>query len=312
MTEQSDNEKLHAGIRNDRNTGITFETIPSSWNNSKPSGQYKTSVTDLTEYEMLGITNPSMSNRERFTAVQSYWKDRKPAKRDPQHVYGAIKPVSVGCNCDGAGWYILVMPSGGTTLTKCECGSAGPSPADRRLSRELDALSARDWENFDETRPMNATERNYFGTALSKAKRFSANPKGWLYIWGNPGAGKSHIAAAIANANKNRLSVVYRSMPAMIDLMREQVNGGSIETLINELRLCDVLILDDVSAESKITEWAEGRIFRLLQARDGLATVFTSNVDVHDLPFREHILDRLNVASRCWLPLTSYRKEQQV
>jgi DNA replication protein DnaC len=260
---------------------------------------------------MLGITNPGMTYYERYQAVKSYWGEQKKFKK--KRVHQPPAPMKMGgCNCDGAGWFNLVMPSGHTTLTKCSCGAAGSSSFERMVNKELDILQFKTFDNFTVDRPYtemkNAStvyQRSMVDIAVSKAKSFSASPNGWLYIHGAPGTGKSHLAAAIANENKARMRIIYRSMPAMLDMIRE--NQQQLDTMLGKIADAELVIIDDIGADGRPTEWAEGRIFRLINDRVDKATVFTSNYDVGELQYQERIIDRLNASRRSWLHTTSMR-----
>lgn len=263
-----------------------------------------------TKYEIAGITNPSMTLQERMNAVAQYWKFQPKVKRPN---YTPVKPLIDGCNCDGAGWFMKQVNNNEFQLVKCDCGIAGESFEVRQLSKELDVLSNRIFDNFSINRPyidlpdVNAkTQRKMVEIAFHKASQFAQQPKGWLYIHGKPGTGKSHLAAAIANHNKHRMTVIYRSMPTLMDLIRE--NSNQLDTFINQISDAQMVIIDDIGADNKPTDWAEARIFTLINCRVDKPTVFTSNYDVSELPYREHILDRLNASRRCWLNTTSMRK----
>lgn len=251
---------------------------------------------------------------ERMHAVAQYYAKQKNVKRRaPEYV---DKPYQYGqCNCDGAGWFMLSTGNGRYTLTKCDCGIAGQSPESMRLSRELDHLSNRTFENFRVDRPYQdlpdasaSTQQKLVNIAYTKARHFADAPSGWLYIHGRPGTGKSHLAAAIANVNKMRMNVIYRSMPSLMDLVRE--NSNQLDALISQISDAELVIIDDIGADNRPTEWGEARIFTIINARVDKPTVFTSNYDVSELPYGAHIIDRLNASRRSWINATSMRTQQ--
>ena len=268
---------------------------------------------DFNDYDMLGITRHDMTYYERYQAVKAYWGQQRKAgmikKRAP---YPDPSNVTTGCNCDGAGWYIQRTPAGLSEMKKCTCGIAGPSAFERSLNRELDILANRTFENFHLDRPYKETpgasvamQQAMVTNAVNKARSFANAPSGWLYIHGTVGAGKSHLAAAVANVCGRLHRVIYRSMPAMLDTIRE--NSQMLDKLFDQISTADVVVLDDIGADGTPTEWAEARIFRLINDRVDKPTVFTSNVDVWDLPYHERIKDRLNASRRAWLNTTSMR-----
>jgi DNA replication protein DnaC len=250
-----------------------------------------------------------MTLQERMHAVAEYWKSQPRVRRPPVH---HDKPYSYECNCDGAGWFMLMIGDGRYQLTKCSCGVAGQSPQAQRLSRELDVLQNRTFENYHVDRvyvdlpdASASTQKTLVSIAYAKARKYADKPSGWLYIYGRPGTGKSHLAAAIANVNKNHMNVIYRSMPSLIDLIRE--NANQLDALSTQIADADLVIIDDIGADGRPTEWAEARIFTIINNRVDKPTVFTSNYDVADLPYSAHIIDRLNASRRCWINTTSMR-----
>lgn len=258
-----------------------------------------------------------MTLYERYHAVKEYWNEqnqkRQNKSRKPR--YPDILPMVNGqCNCDGSGWFMLVYPTGQSVLTKCQCGSAGQSPQEIELSRELDVLANRTFDTFTIDRPYVEQptmtiklQQDMVRIAMHKAYTYAEKPHGWLYIHGKPGTGKSHLAAAIANHNRHRMKIIYRSMPAMLDLMRE--NSFNLETLSKQITSADLLILDDIGAEGKPSDWTQTRVFTIINGRVDKPTVFTSNYDVQELQYGSHIIDRLNNSRRCWINASSMRME---
>jgi len=252
-----------------------------------------------------------MTNRERLDASSAYWRERYRMIRAGRAPKGVIpQPVGNCPQCADAGWYMR-----GRELTKCECGYAGPSPAQKRLNRELDALSHKTFENFvlerayrDAPERSAGFQRQMVGVTYRKATTWSQKPAGWLYVYGDPGCGKSHMAAAISNVlSASGWEVIYRSVPAMIDYMRDAMKSGSLESVYDMIERADCVVFDDIGAESQ-TDWAQAVLFRLLDSRVDKPTVITSNLDVHEHRYHARILDRLGASTRAWIAATSYRE----
>ena len=265
----------------------------------------------LTDLDKIGVTNPHMTNRERLDASSAYWRERYRMIRAGRAPKGVIpQPVGNCPQCADAGWYMR-----GRELTKCECGYAGPSPAQKRLNRELDALSHKTFENFvleraykDAPERSAGFQRQMVGVTYRKATTWSQKPSGWLYVYGDPGCGKSHMAAAISNVlSASGWEVIYRSVPAMIDYMRDAMKSGSLESVYDMIERADCVVFDDIGAESQ-TDWAQAVLFRLLDSRVDKPTVITSNLDVHEHRYHARILDRLGASTRAWIAATSYRE----
>lgn len=274
---------------------------------------------------MAGITNSKMTNRERYEAVSAYWKvEFARMRKNREKLYAEIaerksvmQQATADCNCDGAGWYMLVYPSGQQELKKCTCGIAGPSPDETRLNSELNVLQNKVFSNFMVDRPYIAlpdasvdVQKRMVQIAVQKAKSYAKDPTGWLYIHGTPGTGKSHLAAAIANHLKRYgWSIAYRSVPAMLDLIRDSASRGQVDALYQSLAKFDLVVYDDIGADNTPTDWADAHIFRLMNERVDMPTIFTSNHDVRQLPYSARILDRLNNSRRCWINASSMRQE---
>lgn len=200
-------------------------------------------------------------------------------------------------------------------MVKCACGVAGRSAIEKRLASELDVLANRTFENFKLDRQLTVlpdasigVQRTMLEGAYRKAKAFAERPEGWLYIWGLPGCGKSHLAASIANQLvKQGWTVAYRSMPAVLDMVRDSMHEGQVSETLDQLANVDLLVLDDIGADGKPTDWAEARIFIIMNSRVDKPTVFTSNADIVDLPYQARILDRLSASRRCWINASSMR-----
>lgn len=203
----------------------------------------------------------------------------------------------------------------GVSMVKCACGVAGRSAIEKRLASELDVLANRTFENFKLDRQLTVlpdasigVQRTMLEGAYRKAKAFAERPEGWLYIWGLPGCGKSHLAASIANQLvKQGWTVAYRSMPAVLDMVRDSMHEGQVSETLDQLANVDLLVLDDIGADGKPTDWAEARIFIIMNSRVDKPTVFTSNADIVDLPYQARILDRLSASRRCWINASSMR-----
>jgi DNA replication protein DnaC len=156
--------------------------------------------------------------------------------------------------------------------------------------------------------------------AFGVVQEFARLPRGWLFLTGACGAGKSHLAAAAANDLADRgADVRYCTLPGLLDTIkanfgrREGDGQSTSDAVFQDIRGCEVLVLDDLGAEH-FTDWAKERVFLLLQARQGKPTIVTSNYDMDALAHpREidgaRIVSRLFGSSRrVWFPISDYRR----
>ena len=110
------------------------------------------------------------------------------------------------------------------------------------------------------------------------------NIKG-LYVHGSFGAGKTYIIAALFNAlaqDGNKALIIY--YPEMLRLLKSSFQSN-YEELMDSIKNSDLLLIDDIGAES-ITSWSRDEVLgTILQYRmdNKLSTFFTSNLDINEL-----------------------------
>lgn len=138
-----------------------------------------------------------------------------------------------------------------------------------------------------------------------------------IMLWGDPGNGKTMLAACIHNelTTKGKV-VVFVSMPDLLSKIKStfnQDNRESEEQILKALITCDLLIIDDLGAE-KTTDWVQEKVFEIVDGRyrRQKPILSTSNLEpkelVHKIGKRSY--DRLIELSQ---PIentaTSYRRE---
>lgn len=253
------------------------------------------------------------------------------------------------CLCDGCGWYKLAVPFGHPEfgkLQRCACGQTADSGrAAARLGDELGDLAHCTFVSFDLSRPLTPIyqfDRRYYRdlsripmekraspmtqmisesvqegalhTAYADCQDYAARPAGWLCLHGAYGAGKSHLAAAIAHTLVSKgWAVRYRSVPGMLDAIKAGFKDNTSDQVFDDLLGCDLLILDDLGAQH-LSGWSYERLFRLLNERTDCPTIITMNAHPDDLADPSDIdamrlTDRIAQAARkVWLPISSYRR----
>ncbi|WP_339060109.1 primosomal protein DnaI [Tepidibacillus marianensis] len=115
------------------------------------------------------------------------------------------------------------------------------------------------------------------------------NTKG-IYLYGPLGVGKSHLMAATAKEiADNGISTLMVYVPDFFREMKQSIQDQSLHEKMELLKEVQVLILDDIGAET-ISQWERDEILgAILQARmvKGLPTLYTSNLDYDGL--EEHL-----------------------
>lgn len=192
---------------------------------------------------------------------------------------------------------------------------AAEEEAERERQREHREMVKRRQEYAGlEAREISRTFENYEETAenkraLNTAKRFVERvidgtinklPQNSLYIYGSYGTGKTHLAAAIANAAiEGGIRVVYTRFGELCRDVKRAYDKKAREDeddILRKYKNCKLLVLDDLGKE-KMTDWNLALLFELIDSRyRGMRpTVITANYSV------EQTVDKLtaNGADAC-------------
>jgi len=254
---------------------------------------------------------------------------------DRDQDWASMAPDDVCPDCAGAGYYTLAVPVGHPDFGKllpCACRMRAREQRAQEqqaqhaqtllaeLARTLGRLAYARFDTFELERPLvefvwsGATfpvdvQRQALMQALDDAQRYAELPRGWLYLCGPCGAGKSHLAAAIAHTlATSGQGVTYASVPDLLRFVRRGFEERTADERLDALLAIEVLILDDLGAEY-LTAWAQEQLFVLLNARylANRATVLTSNDRPEALPARWQ--SRIaELAQLIWMPISDYRQ----
>ena len=115
---------------------------------------------------------------------------------------------------------------------------------------------------------------------------YPENRKG-LYLYGDFGVGKSFMVAALAHdlSEKRGVSSTLLHYPSFVIDVKNAIGDGNVKTLVDELKLSEVLILDDIGAEQS-TAWVRDEILQVIlqyRMQENLPTFFTSNFNFEEL-----------------------------
>lgn len=125
-----------------------------------------------------------------------------------------------------------------------------------------------------------------FEKLLAFVEQYPAIQKG-LYLYGDFGVGKSFMVAALAHdlSEKRGVSSTLLHYPSFVIDVKNAIGDGNVKTLVDELKLSEVLILDDIGAEQS-TAWVRDEILQVIlqyRMQENLPTFFTSNFNFEDL-----------------------------
>lgn len=118
-------------------------------------------------------------------------------------------------------------------------------------------------------------------------KEYRTNPHArGLYLCGDFGVGKTYLMAGMANLlAEEGHKVVFLHMPTFISSLNGHIKNNSVREEIQRIEDADILIIDDIGAET-LSAWSRDNVLSvILQARmdNALPTFFTSNFAMEDL-----------------------------
>ena len=155
-------------------------------------------------------------------------------------------------------------------------------------------------------RGVTAEAKERFRLAFQAASVYAHDPRGWLVLTGASGAGKTHLAAAVANHCLGRsMPTFFALVPDLLDHLRAAFSPESeisYDALFEQVKDIPLLVLDDLGARST-TPWAQEKLFQVINHRyvNNLATVITTNLPLDQMdarwesrladPFHAQVLD---------------------
>ena len=125
-----------------------------------------------------------------------------------------------------------------------------------------------------------------FEKLLAFVEQYPTIRKG-LYLYGDFGVGKSFMVAALAHdlSEKRGVSSTLLHYPSFVIDVKNAISDGNVKTLVDEIKLSEVLILDDIGAEQS-TAWVRDEILQVIlqyRMQENLPTFFTSNFNFEEL-----------------------------
>jgi len=204
-------------------------------------------------------------------------------------------------HCGGIGFLRLDVPVGHEKFGKLEpCVCRAAEIADNARQRlyemsNLERLSHLTFANFNGTGNPKAEfvspqEVVSLREALLTSEEFAKTLNGWLLLEGSYGCGKTHLAAAIANACVQRgVPTLFITVPDLLDSLRFAYNDPetTFEQRFEDIRNADLLVMDDFGTQNA-TPWAQEKLFQIINARyiNKLPTVITTNLILDEIESR--------------------------
>lgn len=160
----------------------------------------------------------------------------------------------------------------------------------------LERLKHLTFENFNLTgnpkskHAMTQIERDNLEFAKTVCQDFSERLEGWILLEGSYGCGKTHLAAAIANAAVSRgVPTLFITVPDLLDSLRFAYNSPetTFEERLNDIRNASLLVMDDFGTQNT-TGWGQEKLFQIINYRyiNQLPTVVTTNLVLDEIESR--------------------------
>ena len=108
-----------------------------------------------------------------------------------------------------------------------------------------------------------------------------------MLLQGGYGCGKTHLAAAIANAAVDLgVPTLFLTVPDLLDNLRFSYDSEdtNFEQRFDEIRNAKLLVLDDFGTQNA-TAWAQEKLFQIINYRyiNRLPLVVTTNLDINEI-----------------------------
>ncbi|WP_019377696.1 ATP-binding protein [Virgibacillus halodenitrificans] len=143
-----------------------------------------------------------------------------------------------------------------------------------------DNLKSATLENYEPTSQELATAKQ---NIMNYIQEFDGKKN--LLLHGSYGTGKSHLSVAITKKlMEKKKECLFLSLPKLLTKIKETYNNKGVteDELLAVIQRVDLLVLDDIGAEHH-TEWANTKLFEILDDRSGKSTIYTTNLNSKEL-----------------------------
>jgi len=190
-----------------------------------------------------------------------------------------------------------IMEQGGETFSRREWGEAKERAM--LLEQQLNAFEERSRKMVDNSN----VGRRFKGRTFSNFDRakqpkaydickkfadgFQENTGKGIILVGDPGTGKTHLAAAITNYITSELGVAVK-FGNFVDILNDiKRSFHSDEDVVRELKKMPLLVIDDLGKERR-SEWSEMILYDVINGRyeDYMPTIITTNLSPRQIEER--------------------------
>lgn len=144
--------------------------------------------------------------------------------------------------CKNRGMIAVVVVRDGvpeTIMQECKCKAVRSSIRQMKMSGLYDMAKRCTFDNY-------TTQEAWQKEIKAKAMRFAKTPEGWLFLGGQPGAGKTHlgVATAVAIMHERKKDAKYFVWP---DAIRGTWgNFEAYQSFVDEAKAAQLLYIDDL------------------------------------------------------------------
>jgi len=154
---------------------------------------------------------------------------------------------------------------------------------------DLELIRNMTFKNFDYKRVnLPPEQRENLEKAYQIALNFAQSPEGWLVLMGETGCGKTHLAAAAANYNRQAgKPVLFIVVPEFLDHLRSTFSPESkvsYDQVFESVKTTPLLVLDDFG-EHSTSPWAQEKLYQVINYRYNarLSTVITARLGLDQM-----------------------------
>ena len=145
-------------------------------------------------------------------------------------------------------------------IRECECMNIRRSKKRLKESGLIELMDEYSMQTF-------STSDQWTNWAKLKANEYINADKGWFYIHGIPGSGKTHLCTAICSELMQKGKIIrYVIWPDLVKDLNSAVNDFQYNYMVDSLKRADVLYIDDF-LKGNATEAEARRAFDVINAR---------------------------------------------